>query len=527
MNASQKDNKAQCLNYKRQIEFLFFQTNKEDFLKRILPTAPPTLSEYVKPKVEEAVNSWQVKGEFESTAKWQERVNENTRKAKAQELAAQYTKEYQAWVDKYNRSYEEACKRFYAMKELQKKAEFNADALTLSRYDADNESFMVSGASADILLPVPVDDAPAFKQNWTTIRQTADLKYVPNGDDVALVSVSFTSNGKTYTYDGSSDVKYAITDVDYNFRPLEVALDNSNIDFAFNPLESSEQTMASTSPKGIDGKKGKVEHKTIQATSVADVDTNIPTGEKGNDKTFAVIVGNENYQKVANVTYALNDAKVFEAYSQKVLGLPQKNIRFYADATFANMLSAVDDIESIAKAYKGDLNIIFYYAGHGVPNESSNEAYLLPVDADGRNTEVCYPLARLYRELGAMPSRSTVVFMDACFSGSERSGQMLASARGIAIKAKQATPTGKMVVFSAAQGDETAYPYKEQGHGLFTYFLLKKLQESKGNCTLGDLGEYILKEVSRKSIVENGKPQTPTVVPATGMSDDWKNWKLR
>ena len=56
---------------------------------------------------------------------------------------------------------------------------------------------------------------------------------------------------------------------------------------------------------------------------------------------------------------------------------------------------------------------------------------------------------------------------------------MLASARGVAIKAKQNHPQGNMVVLSAAQGDETAHPYTEKGHGLFTYYLLKKLKETQ------------------------------------------------
>ena len=50
---------------------------------------------------------------------------------------------------------------------------------------------------------------------------------------------------------------------------------------------------------------------------------------------------------------------------------------------------------------------------------------------------------------------------------------MMASARGVAIKVKQQTPKNKMVVFSAAQENETAYPFKTKQHGLFTYFLLK------------------------------------------------------
>lgn len=82
------------------------------------------------------------------------------------------------------------------------------------------------------------------------------------------------------------------------------------------------------------------------------------------------------------------------------------------------------------------------------------------------------------------------MFLDACFSGAKREGDMLASARGVAIKVKETQPKGNMVVFSAAQNDETAYPYKEQKHGLFTYYLLKNTR-NKGEVTLGDLADFV------------------------------------
>ena len=119
------------------------------------------------------------------------------------------------------------------------------------------------------------------------------------------------------------------------------------------------------------------------------------------------------------------------------------------------------------------------------------------------------------------------VFMDACFSGSQRGNGMLASARGVAIRAKAQAPQGNMVVLSAAQGDETAYPYKEKGHGLFTYYLLKKLQNTKGNCSMKELGEYVKQEVSRRSIVTNQKSQTPVVSFSNQIADTWQNLKLK
>ena len=86
--------------------------------------------------------------------------------------------------------------------------------------------------------------------------------------------------------------------------------------------------------------------------------------------------------------------------------------------------------------------------------------------------------------------------------------------------------TQNMVVLSAAQGDETAYQYEEKRHGMFTYFLLKKLHETKGTATLGDLFTYIKDNVVKKSLVINSKSQTPSCTASSTVSTDWKNWVL-
>jgi hypothetical protein len=99
---------------------------------------------------------------------------------------------------------------------------------------------------------------------------------------------------------------------------------------------------------------------------------------------------------------------------------------------------------------------------------------------------------------------------------------MLVPARAVFIKVKHAIPEGKMVVFTAAQGDETAYPFEEKQHGMFTYYLLKKIQETKGVVTLGDLGDYLTNEVARQSFIENGKKQTPTATPSASFTSTWR-----
>ena len=259
----------------------------------------------------------------------------------------------------------------------------------------------------------------------------------------------------------------------------------------------------------------------------SDVDQNIPANTQNNENSFALIIANENYQDVAKVPNALNDGEIFAEYCQKALGLPASNITLVKDATYNNIKREINKLTQIASAYKGSAKILLYYAGHGIPNEATKDAFLLPVDGYGTDTSTGYSLKELYSTLGNMPAEQIVVLLDACFSGSQRGDGMLASARGVAIKAKPNKTEGKVVVLSAAQGDETAYPYTEEGHGLFTYYLLKKLKESKGDVSLGDLASYIKDNVSKKSIVVNGKSQTPNVNPSASLGESWKSWTLK
>lgn len=258
-----------------------------------------------------------------------------------------------------------------------------------------------------------------------------------------------------------------------------------------------------------------------------DVDFDIPIANNMSNHTFAVIISNEKYQMEKPVQYAENDGKMFAEYCKKTLGLPEKNVHFVTNATLNNIKHEIKWLQDVITVYNGDAKIIFYYAGHGIPDEQNKSAYLLPIDGYGSDVTTGYALEDLYKALGSLPSKSVTVFLDACFSGAKRDGEMLASARGVAIKVKQATPVGNIVVFSAAQGDETAYPYKEEEHGLFTYYLLKKLQETKGDVTLGELGDYIKTQVERQSIVINGKLQSPSIVSTATVANSWKKWTLK
>lgn len=295
--------------------------------------------------------------------------------------------------------------------------------------------------------------------------------------------------------------------------------ENRQIDLKLN------QTLAST--KIVVDSKQDMREKIEIASLRSDVDVNIPQTGANNDKTFAVVIANERYQREATVPYALNDGNIFAEYCKKTLGLPDANVHFVRNATLNNIKAEVTWLEKVIDAYGGSAKVIFYYAGHGIPDEKSRTAYLLPVDGYGSDVSTGFALNSLYASLGKLPSKSVTVFLDACFSGAKREGDMMASARGVAIRVREGQPVGNMVVFSAAQNDETAYPYTDQQHGMFTYFLLKKLQQTQGEVSYRELSDYIVQEVKRNSIVKNGKSQTPVVTPSAACSDEWQGWRLK
>lgn len=266
--------------------------------------------------------------------------------------------------------------------------------------------------------------------------------------------------------------------------------------------------------------------KEIDNSIISDVDINIPTTTIRNDNTYVLIVANEEYSTLDKVNFAMKDGKFFKEYCKRTLGIPENNIRYSPNATYGMLAGDISWLEQALNDSEG-ANAIVYYCGHGIPNEKTGDAYLVPVDGNGTNTITCYSLNTLYTTLANTKASNVTYFMDACFTGANKEGSMLVAARGVAREAKKEILQGNSVVFSASSGDETAMTYKEKAHGMFTYFLLKKLQETKGNVSYSELAEYISNNVKKESLLINNKPQTPVIATSPSAVSTWKGMKLK
>lgn len=325
-----------------------------------------------------------------------------------------------------------------------------------------------------------------------------------------LISYTFVSNNEyrndTIGFDFEIREKY------YRYS------EDSKVVLTMNQQVSAEKLVV----KGINEKEVDI----AIASLSSDVDKNIPVSSEKYPNKVALIFGNEDYSRSVsaevNVDYARRDAAIFYEYAAKTLGVVENNIWYNTDATSGTMNSEIDRICELMKRMGTETELIFYYAGHGLPDEQNNAPYLIPVDVNVTNLGSAIALKDVYKKFGETGVKKITVILDACFSGGGRNQGLLA-ARGVRIKPKEEELIGNMVVFSASTDEQTALPYHEQKHGMFTYFLLKKLQETNGSVTFGNLDNYLRDNVGITSLRINGKVQDPVTTYSPQMRQQWQN----
>lgn len=446
-----------------------------------------TFSFYAQNYVERIINDWQQRGEFEKLDDWKLRVSEKTRSQKIYELTA------------------EAQNSYISLHQSQLPEDTPS---IIGTYDPDNETYLIKTKYSDseILVHVPSKDAQEFKANFDKLKR--DPTFFVENDRLALSEYHFMMpNGTKYSYNNQASLTHTIANVEYNFNPVEIDGKAAN--------------------KNYKGGKQTISTKNL-SFGTSDIDVGIPKKSEICNNTFAVIIANENYQREEAVDFAFNDGNTFRQYCVNALGIPENNVHFRSDATLNDMRFEINWVKQMADAYDGKAKFIIYYAGHGMPDTRSKDAYLLPVDGYSSDVTSGYRLSDIYDTLGELPSENVIAFVDACFSGSQRDGHSISKGdRGVAITPDIKAPRGNLIVFSATSGNETAHAYNDKKHGMFTYYVLKKLKEHEGPLLFGDLASYVTSEVKITALREKNLTQTPTVTHSPSISSQWKNIQIK
>ncbi len=244
-----------------------------------------------------------------------------------------------------------------------------------------------------------------------------------------------------------------------------------------------------------------------------------PRTSSTNPDAVAVIIGVRNYKNpdVPIVEYALNDALVFKEYAVRALGIKPENIIFLSDPTkgdlervFGSSRKPRGQLYNFLKKDKSD--VFVFYSGHGAPDLTSHEAYLVPSDADPNYISMNgYSLQGLIDNLNALPARNTVLILDACFSGKSHAGTLIAQASPLMTVVSK-PKYGKVNVYASSSSDEISSWYQEKQHGMFTYFFLKGMQtlgQNKQAVTAAGLRDYVAERLPPVARRLHGREQTP------------------
>lgn len=230
---------------------------------------------------------------------------------------------------------------------------------------------------------------------------------------------------------------------------------------------------------------------------------------------LAIVVGVEKYSDLPEARFAERDAETVKDYLIAA-GFASRNVVLLSGEKASR--SAIEKfVETLLpRNAKEASQVVFYFSGHGAPDPVSGKAYLVPWDGDpGFLENTAYPLSRLYEKLGGLPARSVVALIDSCFSGAGGRSVLARGARPLVLKSDSAAPSGRLVVLTAAAGDEIASTSEEQGHGLFTYHLLKGFggEAGGGPLTAAKLHAYLKPKVQDAARRLN-RSQTPTLLGA-------------
>jgi Caspase domain len=189
---------------------------------------------------------------------------------------------------------------------------------------------------------------------------------------------------------------------------------------------------------------------------------------QGPEQRVALVIGNSNYQNVAQLPNPDNDAQSMAQF----LNSAGFEVISATDLTQNDMLKVVQDFSARIAAHGPNTVAMIYYAGHGV--QLAGENYLIPVDAkisspsDLANNSV--RLVDIMATLEAIPSRLRIVVLDACRNNPFPT--VNDAGRGLAIVD---APNGSIVGYSTAPGAEALDG--SGGHSPYTAAFLRDAHE--------------------------------------------------
>jgi len=236
--------------------------------------------------------------------------------------------------------------------------------------------------------------------------------------------------------------------------------------------------------------------------------------EGGGQADVALIVAIGDYAVVPDVSGAVQNGREWFQHLHRTRGVPVGSIRLLTDnvATREKILDAAASLEQ-RLGEGGTFWVIF--VGHGAPYRSGEDGLLLGWDVQAEAASVEARSVRrseLVEVVAQSKATSSVVILDACFSGQIASGASLISGLQFAVPSTPPSPPSGITVLTAGTANQYAGPLPELERPAFSYLVLGAMrgwgdQDQNGVVTAEEAVGYA--DTVLASLVHD-REQTPT-----------------
>jgi hypothetical protein len=214
-------------------------------------------------------------------------------------------------------------------------------------------------------------------------------------------------------------------------------------------------------------------------------------------KSWAVIIGIENYTVAPPVQGAVSDAKrVAEAF--RTLGFEEVVEIYEKDAVSRRLYQIFNDILP-RKVGRLDRLVIFYTGHAGTVQDADGEdrSYLVPMDSQINNATKAVTVEFLKEFTRRSASKHTLLLVDAPVFGWEITAPQTLSLEGRLAPEAETDRRAVQVVSAAGKGEFSARP---DGKSLFVDLLLAGLSgdadlDKNGWLMASELGDYLVRQV--------------------------------
>jgi hypothetical protein len=226
----------------------------------------------------------------------------------------------------------------------------------------------------------------------------------------------------------------------------------------------------------------------------------IKSGDINFGKYYALVIANQDYDKIESLDTPLNDINVVADLLTNRYGFNVKKI------INANDIAVMEAINNISEQLTEDDNLLIYYAGHGARLQSGalESGYWLPTNAEAPPRDT-YWVANEFvtRHLSRFKARRVLVVADSCYSG------LLSSAPGILMMGENGKYNNDYIKYKASKrsrllltsgGDQPILDGVGGSNSVFTKAFVEVLRGNNAIMT----GPQLFMEV-RKKVVNAAK----------------------